>query len=84
MKKRELKEGIKQMIGEVKRDYPKMTWRLSVFSALASVAFYFGVLQELITNDQGNKDAKIEQLTKDNERLKKHIDLLSAKKDRNE
>ena len=72
------KEDIKQVIKEVKRDYPQMTWRLSVFSALASVAFYIGVLQDVMT-PESSKDQKIEQLEKYNDRLKNHITLLEEK-----
>lgn len=72
------KEDIKKVIKEVKRDYPQMTWRLSIFSALASVAFYIGVLQDVLT-PKDSKDQQIEQLQADNEQLKHHIILLEEK-----
>jgi len=73
-----MKKGLKQVIKEVKKDYPQMTWRLSIFSALASVAFYIGVLQEVLT-PLDSKDERIETLEQENERLKSHITLLEEK-----
>ncbi|GAB5419171.1 MAG: hypothetical protein Crog4KO_06790 [Crocinitomicaceae bacterium] len=69
---------IKKVVAEVKQDYPRLTWRLSIFSALASVAFYIGVLQKVLT-PADSKDQKIEHLKQENERLKNHITLLEEK-----
>lgn len=65
------------MIDEVKIDYPKMTFRLSVFGFVASIAFYLGVLHDL-AQPKDAKDQKIEQLEQENERLEKHLDLLES------
>lgn len=72
------KKQFEQMINEIKMDYPKMTFRLSVFGFVASAAFYLGVLRDL-SEPKGFKDKKIEQLQEENERLEKHIDLLEKK-----
>ncbi|GAB5417620.1 MAG: hypothetical protein Crog4KO_26050 [Crocinitomicaceae bacterium] len=81
MIKKKIKDDINQVISEIKKDYPKMTWRLSIFSALAGIAFYIGVLYDLTTPEQ-TKDKRIEQLIEKNKRLEKHIDLLTEKLDK--
>lgn len=57
-------------------DYPKLTFRLSVFGFIASIGFYLGVLRELKPTDD---KIKIEQLTQENERLENQVDLLMDK-----
>lgn len=70
--------GFKEMIREIKADYPKMTFRLSVFGFIASIAFYLGVIKNLVTPED-QKDAKIEQLEAENELLHKQVELLNEK-----
>lgn len=74
------KDGFKEMIKEIKVDYPKMTFRLSVFGFIASVAFYFGVLIDL-TEPKDAKDKKIEQMERENKQLGDQIELLNEKLD---
>lgn len=71
-----MKKDIKQVIDEVKMDYPKLTFRLSVFGFIASIAFYLGVLRDLRPTDE---KIRIEQLTEENERLENQVDLLIEK-----
>lgn len=71
-----MKKDIKQVIKDVKMDYPKLTFRLSVFGFIASIAFYFGVLRSLRPTED---KIRIEQLTQENERLENQVDLLIEK-----
>lgn len=68
------KKGIKKVIGQVKVNYPKLTFRLSVFGFIASLAFYIGVLRDLRPTDQKER---IEQLTTENRQLKKQVVVLT-------
>lgn len=71
-------DGIRKVINEVKVDYPKLTFRLSIFGFIASLAFYIGVLRDLAFQPV-EKDHQIEQITKENKQLKEHVDLLINK-----
>ena len=72
----EMKKDLKKVINEVKMDYPKLTFRLSVIGFIASLGFYLGVLRDLRPTKE---KAKIEQLINEKQRLEQQVDLLTEK-----
>lgn len=65
-------------VKEVKVDYPKLTFRLSVFGAIASLAFYVGVLRDL-QHKQTPEKPIIEQVQQMNSTTTDYTDSLTIK-----
>lgn len=64
-------------IDEVKLDYPKLTFRLSLIGFIGSIAFYLGVIRDLHHSPKSQK-AYIEQLETQNQELKNEVDSINV------
>lgn len=60
------------------RNYPKVTFRLSIIGFIGSIGFYIGVLRDIGGNEK-DKSQEIENLKMENETLKNQVDLLIEK-----
>ena len=75
--KKKNKKRLSRTLYEVKIDYPKLTFRLSVIGFVGSIAFYLGVIRDLHENSPIEKD-QIVELEQENEDLKKTVDSLTV------
>lgn len=72
----ETKYDFSNVIEEVKIDYPKLTFRLSVLGFIGSLAFYLGVIKDLHDSPKDTTQY-IEYLESKNEQLNNEVDSLT-------